>query len=483
MPAATARKAAERTRAHRDVLLGHPTPRIAPPVPARSDLPAFRVTADAMGLKLMAWQETAARYLTATKPDGTLRYREVCIVVARQQGKTTLMKPYIIRALRAGKHVMHIAQNRELPRHMFGMIADALSEEPDLFPKRRGRTIWPRYGSGQEEIVLVNGGSYRIAASTRGGGRGWPNDLLIFDELREMTDFDVIGAAEPTLTMSPDPQTVYLSNAGTEQSVVLNSVRDRAGKDESLAYLEWSASPDRSPDDVKGWAEANPAFGHFPSVQKTLDAAYRRHSLAGTIGIFETEHLCRSVPTLQPRLVAPTDFERCRAEVEKPVRPILAFKMNAARTRAAAVIAWQQKDGTVACRVFADVTGEPIDSDAFGRDLRDAAVRAGVWKVRYSAVSDASIARWFKDAKPMDGREYANASGKFVELVQGNRLRWDGSNAIADDLAFVSRKPYEESGTYTAVGSSDEHSPEAALAAIRAVYEASQERLERPRIF
>ena len=96
----------------------------------------------------MPWQEEVARFLTATGPDGRRLFREVCAVVARQNGKTTLMKPYIIGLLRSGKKVMHIAQTRELPRHMFGIIADALSQEPELFPKRRGKVIWPRYGAG-----------------------------------------------------------------------------------------------------------------------------------------------------------------------------------------------------------------------------------------------------------------------------------------------------------------------------------------------
>ena len=45
------------------------------------------------------------------------------------------------------------------------------------------------------------------------------------------------------MTASADPQLVYLSNAGTDESVVLNHVRDRAADDPRLAYLEWSAAP------------------------------------------------------------------------------------------------------------------------------------------------------------------------------------------------------------------------------------------------
>ena len=74
----------------------------------------------------------------------------------------------------------------------------------------------PRFGSGQEEIRLRNGGKYRIVAPTRGGARGPSNDLVIVDELREMDTLDFIAAAKPTLIASPSPQIVYLSNAGTD---------------------------------------------------------------------------------------------------------------------------------------------------------------------------------------------------------------------------------------------------------------------------
>src|SRR5919108_2533276 len=136
-----ATKSARRSATGKGTLVGSPTPRLAPPVPVRSDVPGLTLAANDIGIRLMPWQETAARYLTATNARGRHLYREVAIVVARQNGKTLLMKPLIIRALKAGLRVLHIAQNRELPREMFGLVADALSGEPHLFPTRRGRII------------------------------------------------------------------------------------------------------------------------------------------------------------------------------------------------------------------------------------------------------------------------------------------------------------------------------------------------------
>jgi hypothetical protein len=470
-------------RAPRKPLIGRAKPRVAPPVPARSDIKAFHEMASSMGIELMPWQDTAARYLTATGADGKLLYREVCIVVARQNGKTTLTKPLIIRGLRAGKKILHIAQNRNLPRRMFDIIADALSEEPELFPKRRGRTIWPRYGAGQEEIILASGGEYRIAAAGRGGARGLSTDIVIIDELREMDTFEVIEAAQPTLTMSPDPQMVYLSNAGHDGSVVLNAVRQRAERDTSLAYLEWSAAPERPASDVTGWAEANPALGHYPAVMDTLERAYRSHSLGGTLAIFETENLCRWVPTMRERLLDGFAWARCETtELPDPVRPFMAVSMDPSGTRASAAIAWQVDDA-IAVRLLFDVTGEPIDTPKLGDDMAKLALRLGVTEVAYDPLTDADLARYFRKSRKVVGQEFANASARFVTAALSTKIRWlDETGAITDDLAWTARKPHDESGSFQAVRSKDERPITASLAAIRAVWLASGPRPAVPQV-
>ena len=80
------------------------------------------------------------------------------------------------------------------------------------------------------------GGEYRIVAAQR-GQPGLSADLLIVDELREFEDFDFIAAAAPTIFASANPQILYLSNAGTERTVVLNDLKQRA---DSRGSHTWS---------------------------------------------------------------------------------------------------------------------------------------------------------------------------------------------------------------------------------------------------
>ncbi len=457
---------------------GRARPRIGPPTPAKSDVAGFRETAASLGIALMPWQVSAARYLEATGRDGHHLFREVAVVVARQNGKSELLVPLIVRRLRAGKRIMHTAQDRSLPRDIFYRVADIMSDDETLFPQRNGRPTRPRFANGQEEIRLANGGVYSIVAPTRGGARGPSRDLVIIDELRELDSWEFIAAAKPTTTASADPQIVYLSNAGEEDSVVLNALRDRADKDPGLAYLEWSATPSRPADDVKGWAEANPAMGHEPegmgSVLSNLESEYLTNRLAGTLSIFETEHLCRWVVSVRERLVSDAAWKLGETEIEIPTRSFMGIALDPRGQRASAAIAWPRADGTIGLRLLFDVPGNPIDTDKLGPDLRAAATHYGVTNVGFDPLTDAVLAKFFPQSEPIAGQKHANASSRFVAAVEAAKVKWTDCAAVTTDLIWTARKKHDESGSFQAVRGNDDRPITAALAAIRAVWLASE---------
>ena len=457
---------------------GQAVPRIAPPLPVMADVAGFRETALSLGIDLMPWQEVAARYLEAQGPDGRHLFREVAVVVARQNGKSELLVPLIVKRLRAGKRIMHTAQDRSLPRDIFYRVADIMAEDETLFPQRNGRPTHPRFANGQEEIRLANGGVYSIVAPTRGGARGPSRDLVIIDELRELDSWDFIAAAKPTTTASADPQIVYLSNAGEEDSIVLNALRDRADTDPGLAYLEWSAGPSRPADDVMGWTEANPAMGHerdgMGSVLSNLESEYLTNKLAGTLSIFETEHLCRWVVSMRERLVDDAAWKRGEAILGAPVRPFMGIALDPRGQRASAAIAWLQADKTIGLRLLFDVSGSPIDTDKLGPDLRAAGRQYGVVNVGFDPLTDAVLAKFFLHSEPVAGQKYANASSRFVSAVEAGTVRWADCGPVTADLTWTARKEHDESGSFQAVRGNDDRPITAVLAAIRAVWLASE---------
>jgi phage terminase large subunit-like protein len=455
LPAATARNPRK--------MVGHPTPRIGPPTPARSDVKRYEETASSIGIDLMPWQVTVGRYLYATGAKQSWQFPEVAALVARQNGKTALLLPHIVTRLEMGRRMLHAAQTRELPRLTFNRLAPIIeARHPDAKVRR---------GAGQETIELSNGALYRITAATSGGPRGMSVDDLIVDELREI-DEDFAQAAIPTMAASSNPQVLYLSNAGEEMSTVLNAVRQRAEDDPSLAWLEWSAAPERAADDVNGWLESTPAIGHLPGILPTLERLYRSHKLAGTMSAFETEHLTRWVTTMREQLVDAYAWSRCRGQIGEPVRPSIAVSMAPDGHRASVAMAWRYGDG-VALKILLNVTGDPVDTDAIGLDVKRLAAKYKVRAIGFDPLTDAELVKYVKKAEPIAGQKYANASAQFVNIVGAERLRWQDADAVTDDLTWTSRKPDGDFGSYHAVRAADDRSITAALAAVRAVWLAS----------
>ncbi len=438
---------------------GRAKPRIAPPVPARSLVKEFTATAAELGYELMPWQQYAGRFLTGLRADGRWLYREVAIVVARRNGKTMLLLPRILMALRAGEKVLHTAQDRVLPREIFEELAEKLVGSPEV--------DYIRWANGQETIKFKNGGRYTLVAPNH-GIRGRDADLIIVDEVREQHDDRVARAILPTAATSLNGQIIYLSNAGDGESVMLNELRRRKDEAGRLAYLEWSAAPERGIDDLAGWAEANPALGHTLMVE-TLAELRKQLSLPA----FETEHLCRWVISSRELFVDPEAWRLCEAELGEPRRAYMGLSMDPDGKRASAALAWRLADNRIALRSLLEGTGDSIVTDDLGPELRQLAAKNHVVGVGYGP-DELELAKFLpKSQKIGEGAEFAGASGRLVMLVQSHQLRHDDADAVTDDLDWTSRKTHDETGRFIAVRADDERPITAALAAIRAVWLAS----------
>jgi hypothetical protein len=457
-------------------LVGVSIPRIAPPQPVKTRMVDYQRCAACMGIKLMPWQEIGAQALMGISPDGWL-YREFAAIASRRNGKTELILPRIHDDLDRGRQVIHTAQNRTLPRQVYMRMARHWeTHHPETI-------VHVKYGSGMEELALVNGGLYTIVAPQR-GARGLGADTFILDELREFESDDILCAAVPTLASSADPQRIYLSNAGHDASVILNDLKRRGeeGGDANLAYLEWSMSPDRSIDDRAGWAEANPAMGRpeHPAgmrLMQTLEEAYVSLSPSK----FETEHLCRWVASMQPRLVSDAAWMQCRTNIEsEPSKPAVAFNVDPNGRRASVVMAWQMTNGRIALVELREAVGDPIDLQALAKDLKADIAKHGARKVAFASWTDKDLARHITSAEPLDGKDFAAASENFARLILQGRIAWDGATHITDDLTWTARKPHE-SGAWQAVPASPERSVTAVLAAIRATWLASAPKMT-PRV-
>lgn len=250
-----------------------------------------------LGEPLLPWQEELVIRGLELNRDGDYRYRTVLCLVSRQNGKSHLLRVLTLYRLfvEGIKLALGVGQDVSLAREQWQSCIDTIKAVPDLASELD--TV--RRVNGDEWFRLVSGGRYKIAAANRSAARGLSVDHLVVDEVREQRGWDAWSALAATTRARPHAQTWCLSNAGDDQSVVLNHLRDAAlsGADPSIGLFEWSAPDGCDLDDPRAWAQANPALGVTIS-----EAALRSAMASDPPAVFRTESLCQRVDQLDGAL-------------------------------------------------------------------------------------------------------------------------------------------------------------------------------------
>lgn len=277
-------------------MIGSATPRVGtPPLrplnPETSNGFAFVDWCRDLGHPLLPWQEQAAIAAMELRPDGRYRFRTVLILVGRQSGKTTLLKLWALwrMVMDEAQLVLGAAQSLDIAREAWSGAVEIAAE---TLPGSVGKV---RQANGEQCLTLQGGARYRISAATRSAGRGLSVDMLILDEIREHRDWSAWSALSKTINARPRGQIVCISNAGDDESVVLNQIRESAlsGRDDSVCLLEWSAPDGCDMADPDAWVAALPGLGHI------MDESAVRAALAtDPPAVFRTEMLCQHVTSL-----------------------------------------------------------------------------------------------------------------------------------------------------------------------------------------
>jgi hypothetical protein len=249
--------------------------------------------ADAIGEPSLPWQRWLNVHALELNRDGTYRFRVVLVLCARQNGKSKAKRTVSLWRLYldGARLVLGVAQDVSLAREQWSMAIESIQSCPDLAAELD--TV--RRVNGDEWFRLAGGGRYKIAAANRSAGRGLSIDELNFDELREQRSWDAWSALSKTTMARASAQIWAMSNAGDDESVVLNQLREAAlaGTDPSIGIFEWSAEDGCELDDPRAIAQANPGLGHLISKQAI-------HSARATDppNVYRTEVLCQRVDQL-----------------------------------------------------------------------------------------------------------------------------------------------------------------------------------------
>ena len=333
----------------RDAYHGITTPRVyTPPLRplTRETSRGFEVIAFAemvLHVHLYPWQAWLLIHALELREDGSYRFRRVIVLVARQNGKTTVMGVLIAWWLfmDAARHpdrvppvkflVVGAAQTLDNAKGPYHTVLNwcnpnPMTAEESELANRDLQSMVQKVSrvNGEEAIICRSKASYIVRAANN--IRSKSAARAVFDELREQHNEDGWNSVSQITKAVWSSQLWGISNAGDYRSVVLRrlvdtgralaATWDEAVKadgapprewadehDSTLGYYEWSGPDGCAPDDRDALRQANPSMGYGGMTWNSLTADIGQMTEAA----YRTEVLCQWVtadirPYLDPTL-------------------------------------------------------------------------------------------------------------------------------------------------------------------------------------
>ena len=431
---------------------------------------AVKFAEDVLGISLFPWQRWLLIHAMELRRDGRFRFRTVLVLVARQNGKTTLVevknlwKMFVLRV----RMVINTAQNLDVSEESWDNGVAMVESIPELAEEMDGDPI---QRNGKKTLKLVGGSRWKVATASRKGGRGLSGDDVNLDELREHQTWDAWGAVTKTtlaVGRPPGRQVWAYSNAGDDKSVVLNDLQAKGrlaaeypeAADPFLGFFEWS-SPDGCPmHDESHWPWSNPSMGYPDGV----DVEGLRAAL-GTDPepVFRTECLCQHVPNMAPTWgVVSHDAWSAVLDADStvdrsPGRVVFAAEVAWDRSAAAIGVAGWRPDGLAHVELTTDAAGQ-VDYRTGSTSWVPGRLKELVdqWKPAAVVMNGkgpagslvADVEKLGIEVRQPTFVEIGQAFGRFVDAVSERTLRHPGDKALNDALAGAAKRKMGDAAVY-----------------------------------
>jgi len=447
-------------RDDKGVLFGHQTPRVrtVPWYGFSVGTEAIELAA-AAGLILDPWQELAVMDIMGMAEDGLWAAFEAALIVGRQNGKGSILEAVELAGLflLGEKLIIHTAHEFKTAAEGYLRIKSLIQETPFL-----DRRVKQYHGShGDEGITLKTGQRLRFLARSKGSGRGFSCDRLIYDEAYELPAASV-AASLPTMSARPNPQVIYASSAPLDTSETLKLIvargRQEPGTDfKSLCYHEYGADPkgyDVSADgkrmrldldDRRGWADSNPGLG-----RRIRETFILKERAAMTDIDFARERLGVIDEAGINAAISPEDWEDVRnphSRVNDPVS--FAFDTNPDRTWTSISVAGRSTTGKIHTELIDRLRGTGGAVDRIVELWED-------WEPKFVVVDAMSpaaslipeLAERGIEVRVTNTREYGMACGQYFDLVDQKRLVHPGQSQLTAAVANGTKRILSDTGTW-----------------------------------
>lgn len=456
-------------------------PRYSTPRTARRTYgPRVGEVAKNLGYEFMPWQQYVCDVALEVDPrTGLLVYRECCLTVPRQSGKTALLLAVMVHRAHAfitakerKQRILYSAQTRIAAR------AKWEDEHLDILDRTRYRRDYVvRKQIGQEAIRWNNGSLHGITSNKETAGHGETLDLGVIDEAFAQEDSRMEQAYKPAMRTRDQPQIWINSTAGTKKSVFLREkvdtgrvltttqaeIFDENGPSRVVeapvfrgsCYFEWSAPDEAEPGDPDTWYGCMPALGYTQRLEavehefRTTDLAdFRRASLNQWADEFPDLWL----------VIKESDWVLATDGRSKPVgRLVFAIDTTPERSFTSISVCGRRADGLYHVETIANRPGTSWAVEAMKRLQKQWDGRA--WPVRVvidSASAAASMITELEDAGieviKTTAQQYVQACGRFYDYTLSGKLRHLGEARMTTAVSGAVKRVLEASWAWARKG-------------------------------
>jgi hypothetical protein len=332
------------------------------------------------GLALDEWQRWILHRALGERPDGNWSATRVAVLVARQNGKGAILEARCLAGLLlfGEEMILWSAHEYKTAMQMFRRVKKCI--------RRLGKRVKDSddnlYAVGDILIKVINqngeegferldtGAKIQFIARSKGAGRGFTADCIIWDEAYALTD-EQIDAQMPMQVARPNAQIWYTSSPPLDAmaGAVLFRVRRRAlsGSSSNLAYFDYGADGcldrlvDVNLDSRELWRATNPAYACGRITEQSIQELRDDMSDVG----FAREVLGIWPPDLSVgyQVIPADDWTAAEDRASQVLMPVaLAAAVSLDRSKASIAAVGRRADGKLHVEITSEefATGEVL---------------------------------------------------------------------------------------------------------------------------
>ncbi len=439
-----------------------------------------------LGINLMEWQRYVCIHGHKVREDGRWAHSELGLIMARQQGKSTLMMLRILTGMFVWGEGLQLASAHRLTTSLetFRQIVGLIETNPRL--EKEVKKI--RWQHGAEEIELFGNRRFVVkAANNAARGLSKPETIHL-DELREYKDEDAWSSMRYSMMAAKNPQVWIYSSAGDQHSVILNKLRERAlasaTTNDPIGWFEWSAEPDAPillPSGEMNWdafAQANPSLGI------TIHPDNLKAVINDPPDIVRTEVLAQWVDTINSAIDA-QKWGLCQTDpipLDPEAPTWLGLDLSPDR-KFGALVATQKLTGERFNLVLLHTWSNDysLNDLAVANDIAPYVRRYNTQTVAYSKRTAQAVASRLVPAgipiTDMDGAIYAESCDRWLGAINSHRLQHGGQEELTQQTLSAAKLPFGD-GSWVIGRRASRVAVCAAVASALATYFATQPETE-----